>query len=31
MDDEHGPNPYARFLKGLLAAPLAKGNSKQRR
>lgn len=24
IDDKHGPNLYARFLKGLLAAPLAK-------
>ncbi|KAJ6619677.1 hypothetical protein B0H10DRAFT_1946520 [Mycena sp. CBHHK59/15] len=33
IDDKHGPNLYARFLKGLLAAPLAKveHNSRQRR
>ncbi|KAJ7650362.1 hypothetical protein FB45DRAFT_16338 [Roridomyces roridus] len=24
LDDKHGPNLYARFLKGLLSAPLAK-------
>ncbi|KAJ7034975.1 hypothetical protein C8F04DRAFT_1346236 [Mycena alexandri] len=28
VDDKHGPNLYARFLKGLLAAPLAKGDAK---
>ncbi|KAJ6531716.1 hypothetical protein B0H19DRAFT_1272920 [Mycena capillaripes] len=26
VDDKHGPNLYARFLKGLLAAPLIKGD-----
>ncbi|KAJ7127063.1 hypothetical protein C8R44DRAFT_593328, partial [Mycena epipterygia] len=32
MDEKHGPNLYARFLKGLLAAPLAKADpSRQRR
>ncbi|KAJ6570517.1 hypothetical protein DFH09DRAFT_1261132 [Mycena vulgaris] len=27
VDDKHGPSLYARFLKGLLAAPLAKSDS----
>ncbi|KAJ6494758.1 hypothetical protein C8R47DRAFT_381452 [Mycena vitilis] len=31
VDDKHGPNLYARFLKGLMAAPLVKGEPKQRR
>ncbi|KAJ7227114.1 hypothetical protein GGX14DRAFT_418213 [Mycena pura] len=32
VDDKHGPNLYARFLKGLLNTPLAKGDaSRQRR
>lgn len=31
MDEKHGPNLYARFLKGLLAAPLAKGEPSRRR
>ncbi|KAJ7773192.1 hypothetical protein B0H16DRAFT_1880641 [Mycena metata] len=31
VDDKHGPNLYARFLKGLLAAPLAKGDAKPSR
>ncbi|KAJ7686068.1 hypothetical protein B0H17DRAFT_722358 [Mycena rosella] len=32
IDDKHGPNLYARFLKSLLAAPLAKvDDSRQRR
>jgi hypothetical protein len=28
VDDKHGPNLYARFLKGLLAAPLVKSQRK---
>ncbi|KAJ7707789.1 hypothetical protein B0H17DRAFT_1034038 [Mycena rosella] len=31
IDDKHGPNLYARFLKGLLAAPLARVDGRQRR
>ncbi|KAJ7727299.1 hypothetical protein DFH07DRAFT_851955 [Mycena maculata] len=29
IDDKHGPNLYARFLKGLLAAPQAKVGSRR--
>ncbi|KAJ7104225.1 hypothetical protein B0H15DRAFT_1016609 [Mycena belliarum] len=31
IDEKHGPNLYARFLKGLLAAPLAKAPRKPAR
>ncbi|KAF7312328.1 Zn(2)-C6 fungal-type domain-containing protein [Mycena indigotica] len=30
IDDKHGPNLYAKFLKGLLAAPLAKEGNKRK-
>ncbi|KAJ7170596.1 hypothetical protein C8R43DRAFT_1231383 [Mycena crocata] len=30
IDDKHGPNLYARFLKGLMAAPLVKADNKRR-
>ncbi|KAJ7494661.1 hypothetical protein B0H11DRAFT_2156005 [Mycena galericulata] len=29
IDDKHGPNLYARFLKGLLAAPLVKAGQRR--
>ncbi|KAJ7052617.1 hypothetical protein C8F01DRAFT_1261749 [Mycena amicta] len=31
IDDKHGPNLYAKFLKGLLAAPLAKEAAAKRK